>query len=135
SHIRYPFAAGTGPIVVATTRPETMLGDVAVAVNPNDERYREFLGKLVTLPLSAAAGHPDREIPILADDWGQRHNLPAPVIMDETAHIDLPGSPYHGLDRFDARERILADLESAGLLVAVRDHSLAIAVSQRTGAV
>jgi isoleucyl-tRNA synthetase len=118
--IRYPFADGTGSIVVATTRPETMLGDTAVAVNPNDERYQEFIGKLVTLPLSAAAAHADREIPILADDWaqpefgtgavkvtpahdpndfaiGQRHNLPAPVILDETAHVNLPGSPYHGL--------------------------------------
>ena len=70
-HIRYPFADGTGSIVVATTRPETMLGDVAVAVNPNDERYQEFIGKLVTLPLSAAAAHGDRNIPILADDWAQ----------------------------------------------------------------
>ncbi len=157
-HIRYPFADGTGSIVVATTRPETMLGDVAVAVNPNDERYQEFLGKLVTLPLTAASGKPDREIPILADSWaqpefgtgavkvtpahdpndfavGQRHNLPSLVIMDETAHIALPGSPYHGLDRFEARERIVADLEAAGLLVAIKDHSLSIALSQRTGAV
>src|ERR1700728_3521172 len=63
-HIRYPFADGTGSIVIATTRPETLLGDVAVAVNPSDERYKEFIGKLVTLPLSAAAGQPDREIPI-----------------------------------------------------------------------
>jgi valyl-tRNA synthetase len=157
-HIRYPFADGSGSIVIATTRPETMLGDVAVAVNPNDERYQEFIGKLLTLPLTAASGKPDREIPILADDWaqpefgtgavkvtpahdpndfaiGQRHSLPAPVIMDETAHIDLPGSPYHGLDRFEARTRIVADLEAAGLLVDIKDHSLAIAISQRSGAV
>jgi len=157
-HIRYPFADGTGSIVIATTRPETMLGDVAVAVNPNDERYKEFIGKLVELPLSAAAAYPAREIPILADDWanpefgtgavkvtpahdsndfaiGQRHALPSLVIMDETAHISLPGSPYHGLDRFAARERIVADLEAAGLLVEVRDHSHAIALSQRSGAV
>ena len=156
--IRYPFADGTGSIVIATTRPETLLGDTAVAVNPNDERYQEYIGKLVTLPLTAASGKPDREIPILADDWaqpefgtgavkvtpahdpndfaiGQRHNLPAPVIMDETAHIDLPGSPYHGLDRFAAREKIVADLEAAGLLVGIKDHSLAIAISQRSGAV
>jgi valyl-tRNA synthetase len=157
-HIRYPFADGTGSIVVATTRPETMLGDVAVAVNPNDERYTEFIGKLVTLPLSAAAGHADRDIPILADDWaqpefgtgavkvtpahdpndfaiGQRHALPTLTILDETAHVFLVGSPYHGLDRFEARERIVADLEAAGLLVAVKDHQFAIALSQRTGAV
>ena len=157
-HIRYPFADGTGSIVVATTRPETMLGDVAVAVNPTDERYREFIGKLVTLPLTAAAGHADREIPILADDWaqpefgtgavkvtpahdpndfaiGQRHNLPSLTILDTTARVDLPGSPYHGLDRYAAREKIVADLEAAGLLVAIKDHSLAIAISQRSGAV
>jgi valyl-tRNA synthetase len=157
-HIRYPFADGTGSIVIATTRPETLLGDVAVAVNPNDERYQEFIGKLLTLPLSAAAGHADREIPILADDWaqpefgtgavkvtpahdpndfaiGQRHGLPSLIIMDETAHISLPGSPYHGLDRFVARERIVADLAEAGLLVDIKDHQLAIALSQRSGAV
>jgi valyl-tRNA synthetase len=156
--IRYPFADGTGSIVIATTRPETLLGDTAVAVNPNDERYQAFIGKLVTLPLSAAAGHADREIPILANAWaqpefgtgavkvtpahdpndfaiGQRHNLPAPVIMDETARISLVGSPYFGLDRFEARTRIVADLEAAGLLVAIKDHSLAIAISQRSGAV
>jgi valyl-tRNA synthetase len=156
-HIRYPFADGTGSIVIATTRPETMLGDVAVAVNPNDERYQEHIGKLLTLPLSAA-GSADREIPIIADEWanpefgtgavkvtpahdpndfaiGQRHSLPQLVIMDESAHIHLPGSPYNGLDRYAARELIVADLETAGLLVDIKDHSLAIAVSQRSGAV
>jgi valyl-tRNA synthetase len=157
-HVRYPFADGTGSIVIATTRPETMLGDVAVAVNPNDERYKEAIGKLVTLPLSAAAAHADREIPIVGDEWanpefgtgavkvtpahdpndfaiGQRHALPSLLIMDETAHIDLPGSPYHGLDRFAAREEIVADLEAAGLLVGIHDHTHAIALSQRSGAV
>jgi len=156
-HIRYPFADGTGSIVIATTRPETMLGDVAVAVNPADERYQDCIGKLLTLPLSAA-GNADREIPIIADEWanpefgtgavkvtpahdpndfaiGQRHSLPQLVIMDESAHIHLPGSPYNGLDRYAARERIVADLESAGLLVEVKEHALAIAVSQRSGAV
>jgi valyl-tRNA synthetase len=160
-HIRYPFADGTGSIVIATTRPETLLGDVAVAVNPSDARYTAFIGKLLTLPLSGVdgvnSGEP-REIPILADDWaqpefgtgavkvtpahdpndfaiGQRHGLPSLVIMDETAHISLPGSPYHGMDRFEARERIVADLEAAGLLVEVKDHALSIAVSQRSGAV
>ena len=157
-HIRYPFADGTGSIVVATTRPETMLGDTAVAVNPNDPRYTAFIGTVISLPLSAVNGSPNREIPILADDWaqpefgtgavkvtpahdpndfaiGQRHALPSLTILDETAHVDLPGSPYHGLDRFVARERIVADLEAAGLLVAIKDHNLAIALSQRTGAV
>jgi valyl-tRNA synthetase len=157
-HIRYPFADGTGSIVIATTRPETMLGDVAVAVNPNDERYTEFIGKIVTLPLTAANGKADREIPILADDWaqpefgtgavkvtpahdandfaiGQRHNLPSPLILNESGHIDLPGSPYNGMERFAAREKIVADLEAAGVLVAIKDHQHAIALSQRTGAV
>ncbi len=157
-HVRYPLADGSGSIVIATTRPETMLGDVAVAVNGSDARYKDAIGKLVALPLSAAAAHADREIPIVADDWanpefgtgavkvtpahdpndfaiGQRHSLPSLLIMDETAHIHLPGSPYHGLDRFAAREKIVADLEAAGLLVAVKDHTHAIALSQRSGAV
>jgi valyl-tRNA synthetase len=134
-HIRYPLADGTGSIVIATTRPETMLGDVAVAVNPTDERYLALQGKLVRLPLSGINGAPDREIPILADDWakpefgtgavkvtpahdpndfaiGQRHNLPNLTILDETAHVLLPGSPYHNLDRYEAREKIIADLEA-----------------------
>jgi valyl-tRNA synthetase len=157
-HIRYPFADGTGSIVIATTRPETLLGDVAIAVNPNDARYIAFVSKMVTIPLSGVNGGAPREIPILADDWaqpefgtgavkvtpahdpndfaiGQRHSLPSLTIMDETAHIALPGSVYNGLDRFAAREQIVADLEAAGLLVKVEDHKLAIAISQRSGAV
>ena len=157
-HIRYPLADGSGSITVATTRPETMLGDVAVAVNPADERYLALQGQLIRLPLSGVNGQPDREIPILADDWakpefgtgavkvtpahdpndfaiGRRHHLDGPSILDATAHIDLPGSPYHGLDRYEARERILADLIGQNLLVEVKDHTLAIGLSQRTGAV
>jgi valyl-tRNA synthetase len=151
-HIRYDLADGTGSITIATTRPETMLGDVAVAVNPSDERYTALIGKSLILPLVG------REIPILADDWaqpefgtgavkvtpahdpndfaiGQRHNLPSPSIMDTQARINLEGSPYHGLDRFEARKRIVADLEAAGLLVAIKDHTLTLPISQRTGAV
>jgi valyl-tRNA synthetase len=159
--IRYPLADGasapshgaeaseTASIVIATTRPETMLGDVAVAVNPRDERYAAFIGKELSLPLT------NRKIPIIADDWanpefgtgavkvtpahdpndfaiGQRHNLPNLTIMDTTAHIDLPGSPYHGLDRYEARKRIVADLEALGLLVAVRDHHNAIGLCDRS---
>jgi valyl-tRNA synthetase len=150
--IRYPFAEGTGSIVVATTRPETMLGDTAVAVNPNDDRYKHLIGTMVRLPLT------QREIPIVADDWakpefgtgavkvtpahdpndfaiGQRHNLPNLTILDQTAHIDLPGSPFHGLDRFKAREAIVAELESIGLLVQVKEHPMTVPVSQRTGTV
>ena len=151
-HLRYPFADGSGSIVIATTRPETMLGDVAVVVNPADERYTALVGKTIRLPLV------DREIPLLADEWakpefgtgavkvtpahdpndyeiGKRHSLDELTIMDETAHIDLPGSPYHGMDRYEARERIVADLDAQGLLVDIKDHTLAIATSQRTGAV
>ncbi len=162
-HIRYPLAEGPLPdgidsIVIATTRPETMLGDVAVAVNPNDERYLALHGRLVRLPLSEIDGNPARAIPILADDWarpefgtgavkvtpahdpndfaiGRRHHLPSPSIFDETAHVLLPGSPYHGLDRFAARERIVADLDALGLLVKVEDHTSSIGISQRTGVV
>jgi valyl-tRNA synthetase len=151
-HIRYELADGSGSIVIATTRPETMLGDVAVAVNPTDERYAAFVGKMLVLPLVG------REIPVIADEWanpefgtgavkvtpahdpndfaiGQRHNLPSPSIMDVTAKIALPGSPYDGLDRFEARKRIVADLEATGQLVAIKEHTLTLPVSQRTGAV
>jgi valyl-tRNA synthetase len=152
-HIRYDLADGTGSITVATTRPETMLGDTAVAVNPTDERYMHLVGKTLVLPLVG------REIPVIADDWaqpefgtgavkvtpahdpndfaiGQRHpSIGSLSIFDKTAHIDLPGSPYHGLDRFEARKRIVHDLEAAGLLVAIKDHALTLPISQRTGAV
>jgi valyl-tRNA synthetase len=151
-HVRYPLADGTGSVTIATTRPETMLGDVAVAVNPDDERYASLVGRILRLPLSA------REIPVIADAWanpefgtgavkvtpahdpndfaiGTRHNLPQLTIMDAEARIDLPGSPYHGLDRYAARERIVDDLRTAGLLVEVKDHAMAIGLSQRTGAV
>lgn len=157
-HIRYPLADGTGSIVVATTRPETMLGDVAVAVNPADERYTAVIGKMVKLPLSGVNGGPEREIPILADDWakpefgtgavkvtpahdpndfaiGQRHGLPNLSILDETAHVALPGSPYDGMERYAAREKMVEDLRERGLLVDVKDHTLSIGLSQRTGVV
>jgi valyl-tRNA synthetase len=151
-HIRYDLADGSGSITIATTRPETMLGDTAVAVNPSDERYTAFLGKELILPLVG------RNIPVIADDWanpefgtgavkvtpahdpndfaiGQRHNLPQLSIMDTQARIVLAGSPYDGLDRFAARKQVLADLEAAGHLVAIKDHTLTLPISQRTGAV
>ncbi len=157
-HIRYPLVDGSGHITVATTRPETMLGDTAVAVNPTDPRYTHLIGKKVRVPLTQTSGSPAREIPILADDWakpefgtgavkvtpahdpndfaiGQRHNLAAPSILDETAHVTLPGSPYDGLDRYAARERIVNDLETEGLLESIKDHTLTIGLSQRTGVV
>ena len=157
-HIRYPLADGSGHITVATTRPETMLGDTAVAVNPTDERYTAVIGKKVRVPLTETNGTPAREVPILADDWakpefgtgavkvtpahdpndfaiGKRHSLPSPSILDETAHVNLAGSPYDGLDRYVARERIVADLEALGLLEAVKEHTNSIGLSQRTGVV
>ncbi len=155
-HIRYPLPGPwaaydeTNSIVIATTRPETMLGDAAVAVNPNDERYRHLVGAMLQLPLTS------RQIPLIADDWakpefgtgavkvtpahdpndfaiGQRHNLPNLNIMDKTGHIDLPGSPFHGKDRFEARALIVAQLDSIGLLVKVEDHPMTVPISQRSG--
>ena len=151
-HVRYPLADGSGSIVIATTRPETMLGDTAVAVNPSDERYQALVGKMLTLPLTG------REIPVVADDWakpefgtgavkvtpahdpndfaiGQRHSLPSVTILDKTAKVDLPGSKYHGLDRYVAREQIVEDLDKLGLLVAVKDHAMSVGTSQRSGSV
>jgi len=164
-HIRYPLSDGSGSIVIATTRPETMLGDTAVAVNPSDDRYKHLIGKTLKLPLVG------RDIPIIGDDWanpefgtgavkvtpahdpndfaiGQRHNLPSYSIMDERAKIDIlmksfPGSAewvgsileYHGLDRFEAREKIVEALRTTGALVDIKDHTLTLPVSQRTGAV
>jgi len=139
--IRYPVIGSPGEfLTVATTRPETMLGDTAVAVNPLDERYARLIGKMLKLPLT------DREIPVIADDWvksdfgtgavkvtpahdpndfaiGQRHNLPSISVMDETAHMNAEAGPaYAGLDRYDARKKVLEDLEAQGLLGAARDH-------------
>src|SRR6185437_13752771 len=137
--IRYPLADGSGNITVATTRPETMLGDVAVVVNPGDARYTHLHGKKARLPLT------EREIPVLADDWanpefgtgavkvtpahdpndfaiGQRHKLTPITVMDETAHMNAAAGVYAGLDRYEARKRILADLDAQGLLGAVKDH-------------
>ena len=146
--IRYPVVGETDAyITVATTRPETMLGDVAVAVNPHDERYAHLHGKKLRLPLT------DREIPIVTDDWanpefgtgavkvtpahdpndfaiGQRHHLPSISIMDDSAHITMPGA-YLGLDRYEARKRILTDLESHGLLGNIKDHGNSIGKCDR----
>ena len=143
--IRYPVLGHDGTetgefITVATTRPETMLGDTAVAVHPEDERYLHLHGKKLRLPLVG------REIPIILDEWvsrdfgtgavkvtpahdpndfalGQRHNLPNINVMDETAHINAEGGVYQGLDRYVARKRIVADLDALGLLGAVKDHT------------
>jgi valyl-tRNA synthetase len=138
--IRYPVVGLPGEsIVVATTRPETMLGDTAVAVNPRDERYTHLHGRKVRLPLVG------REIPIILDDLaqpefgtgavkvtpahdpndfeaGKRHGLEELVIMDETAHMNQNAGPYKGLERYAARERVVADLEASGALVSVKDY-------------
>jgi len=149
-HIRYPRVDGKGAIVVATTRPETMLGDVAVAVNPRDDRYHDLVGKQVELPLTG------RRIPVIADeyvdpefgtgcvkitpahdfnDWqvGHRHMLPAINVLTLDAKINENGpTAYRGLDRFDARKRVLADLESQGLLDSVRPHKMMVPRCGRT---
>ena len=151
--IRYPAAEGGDGLVVATTRPETMLGDVAVAVHPEDERYKKLVGKRLKLPLS------DREIPVVADDYvdkefgtgavkstpahdfndqalAQRHKLPYLSIftLDAKVNENAP-TAYRGLDRFAARKKVVADLEAAGLLVETRKHKLMVPISQRSDAV
>ena len=152
-HMRYPLADGSGELVVATTRPETMLGDTAVAVHPDDERYQGFIGKEIKLPITG------RLIPVIADDYvdqefgtgcvkitpahdfndydmGKRHNLPMINILTDDAKIndDAPEA-YSGLDRFDARKQIVADLEAQGSLVKIEPHKLKVPRGDRTGAV
>ena len=152
-HFKYPLTDGSGFMTVATTRPETMLGDTAVAVNPNDERYTHLLGKTVTLPLA------NREIPIIADDYverefstgcvkitpahdfndyavGQRHHLPIINIFNHDAQLnDQVPEAYRGLDRFEARKRIVNDLDALGLLEKVDDHKLKVPRGDRSGVV
>jgi len=151
--IRYPASDGGEGVVVATTRPETMLGDVAVAVHPDDERYQNLIGRMLKLPLTG------REIPVIADDYvdrefgtgavkitpahdfndwqiGARHKFAPRVILTLDAKIndDAP-EKYRGLDRFAARKAVLADLEAAGLLVETKKHKLQVPISQRSDAV
>jgi valyl-tRNA synthetase len=152
-HLRYPLADGSGQLVVATTRPETMLGDTAVAVHPDDERYRDLVGRRVRLPLAG------REIPIIADAYvdpafgsgcvkitpahdfndyeiGQRHGLALVNILDADARLgDEAPAGYRGLDRFEARRRVVADLDAAGLLERVEDHRLTVPRGDRSGAI
>ena len=152
-HMRYPLADGSGYLVVATTRPETMLGDSAVAVHPDDERYQALVGKTVRLPLT------DREIPVIADDYvdpefgtgcvkitpahdfndyemGKRHDLPMINIftIDACVAEDISSS-YGGMDRYAARKQILADLEAQGLVEKVEDHKLMVPRGDRSGSV
>ncbi len=150
--IRYPVVGSKEFITVATTRPETMLGDTAVAVNAKDERYAHLHGKKVVLPLM------NREIPIILDELanpefgtgavkvtpahdpndfqaGRRHNLPQIDVMDERAHMNQNAGAYAGLDRFEARKRVVADLEAQGFLVAVKDYTIALGKCDRSGTV
>jgi valyl-tRNA synthetase len=150
--IRYPVGGGAEFITVATTRPETMLGDTAVAVNAKDERYTHLHGKKVLLPLM------QREIPIITDelaqaefgtgavkvtpahdpndfDAGKRHNLPQIDVMDEHAHMNANAGVYVGLDRYEARKRVLADLQEQGFLVGEKDYTLALGKCERCGTV
>ncbi|MCM1161773.1 MAG: valine--tRNA ligase [Roseburia sp.] len=138
-HIKYPIAGTDDYLIFATTRPETMLGDTAVAVHPDDDRYKHLIGKTVTVPLV------NREIPVVADSYvdmefgtgvvkitpahdpndfevGKRHNLPEINILNDDATINENGGQYEGLDRYEARKVILADLEKLGLLVKIEDH-------------
>ncbi|MCL2054181.1 MAG: valine--tRNA ligase [Oscillospiraceae bacterium] len=139
-HIRYPLTDGSGSLELATTRPETLLGDTAVAVNPKDERYKKYIGKTVTLPLVG------REIPVVADDYvdmefgtgvvkitpahdpndfevGLRHNLPIVNAMTDDAKITDDYPKYVGLDRYDARKAIVKDLEDGGFLIKTQEHT------------
>lgn len=152
-HIRYPIVNSNDTLIVATTRPETMLGDTAVAVHPDDERYKKYIGKKIRLPLT------EREIPIIADEivdrefgtgcvkitpahdfndyaMGQRHHLPLINIMTLDAHLnnDVPKN-YRGLERFAARKKIVADLEVLGLLDKIEDHEHNIPRGDRSGVI
>jgi valyl-tRNA synthetase len=152
-HLRYPLADGSGHLVVATTRPETMLGDTAVAVHPEDERYTALVGRYIRLPLT------DREIPIIADDYvdpafgtgcvkitpahdfndyemGLRHGLPLINLFDKNATLNEEAPPaYRGLDRFEARKRVVADLEAIGLIEKIDPHTLMVPRGDRSNAV
>ncbi|MFL6276142.1 MAG: valine--tRNA ligase [Blastocatellia bacterium] len=147
-HLRYPFKDGSGYVVVATTRPETMLGDTAVAVNPSDERYKDKVGKTLVLPLVG------REIPLIADYYakaefgsgavkvtpahdlndyeaGLRNNLEMVIVIDEQGTMNETAGAYAGLDRFAARDRIMQDLEAAGLIEKVEDYTVPTALCAR----
>jgi len=152
-HFRYPLADGSGHLVVATTRPETMLGDSAVAVHPEDERYSHLIGKTIALPLT------DREIPIIADDYvdpefgtgcvkitpahdfndyamGERHGLAMINILTKDAKLnDEVPDAYRGLDRFEARAQIVTDLDALGLLETIDPHTLKVPRGDRSGVV
>lgn len=151
-HMRYPLTDGTGHIDVATTRPETMLGDSAVAVHPEDDRYNHLIGKTVTLPIVG------REIPIVADDYvdmefgsgavkitpahdpndfeiGNRHNLERILVMNENGSMNNKAGKYEGMDRFECRKQIVEDLQTSGVLFKIEEHMHSVGHSERSGAI
>jgi len=151
-HMKYPLAGGSGYLEVATTRPETLLGDTAVAVHPDDERYQALIGKKVILPLV------NREIPVIADEYveqdfgtgvvkitpahdpndfevGNRHDLPRINVMNDDATMNELAGKYQGMDRFAARKAVVADLDAAGLLIKIEQHLHSVGHSERTGVV
>ena len=151
-HMKYPLADGSGYLEVATTRPETLLGDTAVAVHPDDERYQALIGKKVILPLV------NREIPVIADEYveqdfgtgvvkitpahdpndfevGNRHDLPRINVMNDDATMNELAGKYQGMDRFAARKAVVADLDAAGLLIKIDQHLHSVGHSERTGVV
>ncbi|WP_138752406.1 valine--tRNA ligase [Paenibacillus sinopodophylli] len=151
-HLKYPLKDGSGSITVATTRPETMLGDTAVAVHPEDDRYKHLIGQLIVLPIIG------REIPIIADEYvdkefgsgavkitpahdpndfemGERHNLPRIIVMDESGTMNAEAGPYQGLDRADCRKQLVKDLQEQGVCVNIEDHVHQVGHSERSGAV
>ncbi|NNF05821.1 MAG: valine--tRNA ligase, partial [Candidatus Eisenbacteria bacterium] len=151
-HIRYPLSDGSGHVTVATTRPETMLGDTAIAIHPDSEKTAHLKGKTVRLPFL------DREIPIVEDDYvdaefgagalkvtpahdpndfeiGKRHNLPAINVMNKDATISEEGGPFAGMDRYDARKKVVAELEEMGLLEKIEDHPNAMGRCHRCNTV
>lgn len=151
-HLRYPLADGSGSIEIATTRPETMLGDTAVAVHPEDERYKHLIGKTVILPIT------NREIPIVGDDYvdmefgsgavkitpahdpndfelGNRHNLERILVMNEDGTMNEKALQYNGMDRFECRKKLVKDLQESGVLFKIEDHMHSVGHSERSGAV
>ncbi|MCD8914936.1 valine--tRNA ligase [Staphylococcus simulans] len=151
-HFKYPYADGEGYIEIATTRPETMLGDTAIVVNPNDERYKDVIGRKVILPIVG------RELPILADEYvdvefgsgamkvtpahdpndfelGKRHNLESIIVMDESGKMNDKAGKYEGMDRFECREQLVKDLEAEDLVIKIEDHTHSVGHSERSGAI
>ncbi|WP_339271576.1 valine--tRNA ligase [Paenibacillus sp. FSL K6-1330] len=151
-HLQYPLKDGSGSITVATTRPETMLGDTAVAVHPEDERYKDMIGKTLVLPIVG------REIPVIADEYvekdfgsgavkitpahdpndfemGMRHDLPQITVMDESGTMNEFAGKYQGLDRSECRKQIVNDMKESGVLLRIEDHVHQVGHSERSGAV